>query len=307
MLVVGADRLEQAAEVLGAGGGPRRERALGDGEVGVGHDELGVDLEAGAEAVAVLARAVGRVEREVAGSELLEAEPALRAAEVLAEREDLVVEAGVVVAAHDLDLGHALGDAQRGLERVGEAALDAVAPHEAVDDDLDGVLLVAGQLDGVGELVQLAVDDGAGEALAGEVGEQRVVGALAAPHDRRQHLEAGALGQLEHPVDDLLRGLAGDDRAVVRAVRDADAGEQQPEVVVDLGDGADGGARVARRGLLVDRDGRREALDEVDVGLVHLARGTGGRTTRATRRSGAGPRRRWCRTRATTCPTRTGR
>ena len=68
--------------------------------------------------------------------------------------------------------------------------------HEPVDDDLDGVLLVAGQLDLVGELVELAVDPGPGEALGGEVGEQRVVGALAAPHDRRQHLEAGALGQL---------------------------------------------------------------------------------------------------------------
>ena len=57
----------------------------------------------------------------------------------------------------------------------------------------------------------------------------------------------------------------------VGAVRDADPGEQQPDVVVDLGDGADGGARVARGALLVDRDGRREAVDLVDVGLLHLA------------------------------------
>ena len=88
--------------------------------------------------------------------------------------------------------------------------------HQAVDDDLDGVLLVAGQLDLVGELVDLAVDAGPGEALGGEVGEQRVVGALAAPHDRRQHLEAGALGQLEDAVDDLLGRLAGDPGAVAR-------------------------------------------------------------------------------------------
>ena len=57
----------------------------------------------------------------------------------------------------------------------------------------------------------------------------------------------------------------------VRAVRDADARVEQPQVVVDLGDRADGRARVARRRLLVDRDRRRQALDEVDVGLVHLA------------------------------------
>ena len=54
-------------------------------------------------------------------------------------------------------------------------------------------------------------------------------------------------------------------------MRDADARVEQAEVVVDLGDRADGRARVARRRLLVDRDRRRQALDEVDVGLVHLA------------------------------------
>ena len=46
---------------------------------------------------------------------------------------------------------------------------------------------------------------------------------------------------------------------------------QQAQVVVDLGDRADRRARVARRRLLVDRDRRRQALDRVDVRLVHLA------------------------------------
>ena len=51
----------------------------------------------------------------------------------------------------------------------------------------------------------------------------------------------------------------------------ADAGVEEAQVVVDLGDRPDGRARVAGGRLLVDGDGRREALDEVDVGLVHLA------------------------------------
>jgi hypothetical protein len=54
-------------------------------------------------------------------------------------------------------------------------------------------------------------------------------------------------------------------------VRLTDPGEQQPEVVVDLGDGADRRARVPRRALLVDRDGRGEPVDLVDVRLLHLA------------------------------------
>ena len=38
---------------------------------------------------------------------------------------------------------------------------------------------------------------------------------------------------------------------------------------MDFGDRADGGARVAAGGLLLDRDRRRQALDAVHVGLAH--------------------------------------
>ena len=65
--------------------------------------------------------------------------------------------------------------------------------------------------------------------------------------------------------------LALDRVAVVGQCGMADPGEQQAEVVVDLGDGADGRSRVARRALLVDRDRRREPVDLVDVRLLHLA------------------------------------
>jgi hypothetical protein len=133
------------------------------------------------------------------------------------------------------------------------------------------VLLVAGQLDPFGRLQHLAVDPGAGEALSRQVGQQGLVGALAAAHHRRQHLEPGAVGQLHDAVDDLLGGLPGDLGPALGAVGDADAGEQQAQVVVDLGDGAHRGPRVARGALLVDGDRRRQALDEVDVRFVHLA------------------------------------
>jgi hypothetical protein len=56
---------------------------------------------------------------------------------------------------------------------------------------------------------------------------------------------------------------------VFRAVRRAGAGVEQAQVVVDFGDGADGRARVVAGGLLLDRDRRREAFDQVDVRLFH--------------------------------------
>ena len=63
--------------------------------------------------------------------------------------------------------------------------------------------------------------------------------------------------------------MRGQRDAVLRALRIAGAGEQQAQVVVDLGDRADGGARIVAGGLLLDGDRRRQALDQVDVGLVH--------------------------------------
>ena len=48
-----------------------------------------------------------------------------------------------------------------------------------------------------------------------------------------------------------------------------DAREQQPHVVVDLGRRADRRARVADAVLLADGDGRADALDAIDVRLLH--------------------------------------
>ena len=116
-----------------------------------------------------------------------------------------------------------------------------------------------------------AVDADAAVALRVELLEQVDELALAGAHHRREHLEADALLHREHLVDDLLRRLPGDALTADRAVRGARAGVEQAQVVVHLGDGADGRARVAVGRLLVDRHRGRETLDEVDVGLVHLA------------------------------------
>ncbi|MNC87203.1 hypothetical protein D3C83_29080 [compost metagenome] len=52
-------------------------------------------------------------------------------------------------------------------------------------------------------------------------------------------------------------------------MRLADTREQQPQVVVDFGDGADRRARIVARRLLLDRDRRREPLDQIDIGFFH--------------------------------------
>ena len=160
---------------------------------------------------------------------------------------------------------------QRDLDRLRQPALDPRLQDHTIDDDLDRVVAAAIELDPVVERAELAVDARLREAALPQRLQLLLELALAAADDRGQHLEPGALLHLEHPVDDLLGGLPADRLAADRAVRAAGPGEEQAQVVVDLGDGPDGGAWVAAGGLLVDRDRRGEPLDEVDVGLVHLA------------------------------------
>ena len=121
----------------------------------------------------------------------------------------------------------------------------------------------------LGDLDHLAVDAGA-EALLVEGLELFAELALAAADDGGEDRDALAGSERDDALDDLVGGLARDGAVAVGAVRLAYGRVEQAQVVVDLGDGADGGARGAGGGLLLDGDGGREAVDGVDVGALHL-------------------------------------
>ncbi len=243
----------------------RQQRALVDADGAVGHHQAGVDLLREAETVAGRAGAVRAVEAEDARLDLGQRDAAVDAGELLAEGERAPVVAG------EFHVDEAVGEGGGGLDGVGEPPPQALLHHEPVDDDGDVVLELLVELDVLLELAHLAVDLDAGEAVGAQLLEQLAVLALAAAHDRGDDAEARALVEFADLIDDLLHALPEDGPPAVGAVRVPDAGVQQAQVVVDLGDRADGGARVAGGRLLVDRDGRRQALDGVDVRLVHLA------------------------------------
>ena len=154
---------------------------------------------------------------------------------------------------------------------------------------------------------ELAVDARAREPARPQRRQLPLELALAAAHDRRQHVDA-LVGRIEHHhVDDALERLRRDLAVAVRAVRHADVGEEQAQVVVDLGDRADGRARVGRRSSSArsrwPATGRRSDRRPASPS----ARETAGRRPTATRRSAAALPRRWCRRPATTCRTRRAR
>ena len=171
---------------------------------------------------------------------------------------------------NEIDRHDTVGEAECGLDRVGESGEDLGAGDEAVYDDRDVVLELLLELGWIAELHGFAVNDGARIAAGRQLAKEVDKLTLLLRDDRTHDLISGARLKRHELVGDLLHGLSLDALVADRAVRDADARPQQPHVVVNFGDRADGGARVAVGRLLVDRHGRAEALDEVDVGAVDL-------------------------------------
>ena len=169
------------------------------------------------------------------------------------------------------ELGHRkpVGELERLFERIREPRGDIRPHHQAIDHHVDVVGEFLVERRHVGDLVELAVDFDALEALLHELGEFLAVLALAAAHHRRQQIKPRAFRQRHDAVDHLRDGLALDRQPGRRRIGHADPRPQEPHVIVDLGDGADGRARIARGGFLLDGNGRRQAVDLVDVRLLH--------------------------------------
>ena len=274
-LVLFGGKLDEAQQVGGAGAGAHGsvEQRLGPVGDGLG----GVEVVDAAEAVALGAGAVVGVEGEAARFEPGDVDAAVGAGHGRG------VEGFVHAVDGDEDeaLGHLQGFGDGGFEAagvvfgggIGEGCGGVVGwqrlEDDAVDDGFDGVVLALFEAHALGEFDHLAVDAGA-EALLVERFQLFAELALAPAHDGGIDGDALAGGERGDALDDLLGGLAGDGAVAVGAVGLADARVEQAKIVVDLGDGADGGAGAAAGGLLLDGDGGREAVDGVHIGPLHL-------------------------------------
>ena len=230
-----------------------------------------------AEPAAFRAGAERIVEREQPRLDLRNGEAGHRAGEFFREDEALGSLVALLVGLRarrrrgigELGDRETIRELERLFERVRKPRRDVRPHHEAVDHDVDVVREFLVERRHLGDLVEGAVDLDALVALLHKLGELLAVLALAPAHHRREQVKPGAFRQRHDAVDHLRDGLALDRQPRGRRIGHADACPQKPHIVVDLGDGADGRARIARGGLLLDGDGGRQAVDLVDVRLLH--------------------------------------
>ena len=253
-----AQGLEQSPTFATSLGAVERQQSAVVERASRREERVGVGLDADAAARAVGAGALPAVEGEEARVEGREPEAAGRAEETLG------VEA---LLAARLDRHRAVPEPQRSAEGVLERrrARHEIGRHHQVDV----VLAVAVEQTHAGERDAGAVDARLAQAQLARARQDLLVVALAPAHHRREQRHRVVAPLLADAVEDLPAGLGADGRFALRAVLHAELGEQQAQVVRDLGHRGDGRGAAAARQTLLDRDGGRQARDHVDVGLGH--------------------------------------
>ena len=161
------------------------------------------------------------------------------------------------VRVEDDHTNHPAGQRRSGFDAVGQAGADGfLLHHEAVHNDIDGMLDVLIQLDFFRQIVHASVHTDADIAALGRVLEDLLVHTLLRTDHRREDHKALAVLQLHQLRDNLVDRLLLDDLAADRAVGNADARIEQTQIVVNFRNGTDGRARVLRGGFLIDGNRR---------------------------------------------------
>ena len=216
---------------------PRFDCAVLQGQFRVRNDEVGIEELDDAEAAASIAPSGRTVEREQPGLDLVDGETGHRAGE--AGRKGHAFR-GIGI----LGDQQAVGQSKGRLGTVGKAGLETLADHDPVYHHLDVVVAMAIERRRVVGLVQDPVDLDPLEALPQEIFQVLPELALAVADHGTEEEETGSGRLRHHGVNHLGDRLAADGQAGGGGIGHADPGEQQPEIVLDLSDGADGRARI---------------------------------------------------------------
>ena len=262
---------------------PRRNRPLLERQRLVRDDQLLIEQLLLANPVTRRTRPLRRVEREQARFDFLDCEAGDGAGEFLA-KDDAI--GGDACAFHlasacifffasgndcvrQIDIGQPLSQFQRGFKRIRQPRFKTLFDGQPIDHDLDVMLELLVERGSFLDRIQLAIDADTGEARLLPLGHFLAIFALAPAHYWREQISPSPLRQSHHTVDHLADRLRGNRLSRRWRVRHAHPRPQKPHIVVNLGDGCDGRARVAAGCLLLDTDCRRKPVNMLDIGLLH--------------------------------------
>jgi len=250
--MAGGDVHELLEQLAVAGRAPRGDAPPGDALFRIGDDQIFVDGDDVTEAVADGAGAGGVVEGE---------EPGLRfGKDNAAARAFIAFREGLRGALREMEVEVAFAHLESEVGRIGDAVARLRRCDQPVDDDVDLLSFRGGVVERNGlSLLEIAMV--AFEAQGFETGGIRGMG--------ESDDTAGARRQPPHMLHDIADLFPPHGFTAGGAEGVADAGIEQPQIVMDFGGSADGGAGALAGVFLLDGDSGRDAVDLVDVRAVH--------------------------------------
>ena len=246
---------------------PGMDRPVADRKRRVGHHQVGIDLHLVSQPIAFETGAGGIIEREQARLQLRITDAAVTARELFTEQQFLVLFR--FSARQDGNHQTAVAQLQGGFDGFRQSLAHLAFDDQAVHHRLDRVLELFVEFDAFFQLAHFAVDPGPDEAFFLEFEQVLFEFPLAVCHEGRQDHHLAALRDALHLIGDLLNRLRSDLASATVTKHMTDAGVQQPHVIVNFGDGADGGPGIFTGGFLFDGDGGRQALDVIDIWFLH--------------------------------------
>ncbi len=204
---------------------------------------------------------MGTVEAEAARLDLGKVRVAIGTAEVKGKRLLVPARCGF-----DQDEYGAAGKFERQVDALGQPGPDAGPDRDPVDDGLDRMGFGLDEFRRrFGHFHHFAVNPCPDQASTANGLKDVEVLPFAGADQRGQDLHLFPSAAHQYAVDHLLGRLAMNRRVAGRTVRRAGPREQEPQVIVDLGDGPERAARIGRTRPLVNRDDGRQPLDRVDI------------------------------------------
>ena len=239
----------------------RQDAAIADVQGHVGHDLVTVDDIDISQSLAMRAGAQGRVEREIVRCRFhvgqsrggIHERPAIVAYFV-----------GFGIEYHQLSV--ALLESQ--VNGVFQAFTVLVGHLQAIDNKFHTVVHIAVQLHAKGDFPQHPIDPDVDVSLLAEILEQVLVVSLAVLDKRGHDVDAVSLVTLHNQRQYLVDGVFHHALSRQVGIGVGSAGIQESQVVIDLGCGAHGAARVAVDRLLPYRDDGTQAGNLVHVGAL---------------------------------------
>ena len=239
----------------------------------IGDDDFRIQHQLETQALAIRTGTPRRIETEYARLQFRKRAMAVGASQMFAEQ-DIAFDSLVFGC---LDQKHSISELQCRLDGVSQTGfifskliISSAPHHQSVHHRFDIVDDIAIQFDFRIQGDDLTIDTRADVTPFSQCFDHLMVMPFFVPHDRGQNQQAAACCQLQQFIDHLLGALSGNDHPAAWAVRNADPGVKQTQVVINLGDRPHRRSRVFADTLLIDGYGRAQTFDLVHIGLFHL-------------------------------------